>query len=115
MGLGSLRPYCLLGAIHPMGVPDRGTTDVPSFQHDKNPISHENPTAAAQTPPQKNHGEKGGFLFWSHAPKPKTYPNGTTVGIKQNRFLSGSYRASSICSLHPIGVGVGVGVGVKAR
>ena len=74
-----------------------------------------NETCGADSTAKKTHGEKGGFSFWPHAPKPKTYPNGTTVGIKQNRFLSGSYRASSICSLHPIGVGVGVGVGVKAR
>ena len=33
------------------------------FQHDKNSISHENPTAAAQTPPQKNTMLKGRVLI----------------------------------------------------
>ena len=33
------------------------------FQHDKNPISHENPTAAAQTPPRKNTMLKGRVLI----------------------------------------------------
>ena len=26
VGLGSCGPYCLFGTVHPMGVPDRGTT-----------------------------------------------------------------------------------------
>ena len=28
LGLGSCGPYCLFGTVHPMGVPDRGTTSV---------------------------------------------------------------------------------------
>ena len=37
--------------------------NVPCFQHDKNSISHENPTAAAQTPPRKNTMLKGRVLI----------------------------------------------------
>ena len=37
--------------------------NVPCFQDDKNPISDENPTAAAQTPPRKNTVLKGRVLI----------------------------------------------------